>query len=276
MNNVRSIRATYVAAFLLGALIALLIAAPVRGAESMQLDRLAVVRFTAEPDAQLRQQNAVLHDDGRFLPRASFVISRPANTPEWVLGRNLVPVEAWAAYYNLGYNALGRFELHDGGARVHIGEQAYLLVAPSFEVSLADGRLANISARVRLADGGDVATAGFFVDDRSRVVLIRAIGPGLQRFGVTAPVADPFLSVKKGGTTVYFNDNWSTAGEASAIRTAATRVGAFPLDEESRDAARLIELPPGAYTVQVENASPAGGGGEVLIEIYSVPADVLE
>lgn len=63
MNTVRSSRATYVAAFLLGALIALLLATPGRSAEPAALDRIAVIRFTAQPDGQLARQGALLHDE---------------------------------------------------------------------------------------------------------------------------------------------------------------------------------------------------------------------
>jgi hypothetical protein len=274
MNTLRITRSTYVAAFLLGALIALLVLLPAHAASSGPLDRIAIVRFSAEGDGSLRQQQGLLHDDGRFLPRGSSVVPRPENAPAWVFGRNLIPVEAWHAYYALGYNALSRFELHDGGARVRVGDREFLLVAPSFEVPLTDGRIANVSTRGRLLAPNDVAIVGFVVEDRPRVVLIRAIGPTLQKFGIGSYIPDPFLSVKRGnGQTLYFNDNWNAAAEADAIRAATVRVGAFALDEGSRDAARLVELAPGAYSIHAESATGAGAG-EVLIEVYSVPGDV--
>ncbi len=278
MNTVRNIKTTYLAAFLVGVLLALLLVAPARSAEPAPLDRLAVVRFTAEADGRLRQQHAILHDDGRLALRASFMVPRPANTPDWVLGRNLIPVESWHAYYGLGYDALRRFELHDGGARVTFGDQSFLLVAPSFAEPLTDGRLINISARSRVTPGvgTDYASAGFVIEGRPRTVLIRAVGPTLQRFGVGAWLRDPFLSIKPAsGRTLYFNDNWNSAAEVAAIREVAARVGAFPLDEDAGDSARLVELPPGAYTVIVESATTAFNAGDVLIEIYSVPDSIL-
>lgn len=278
MHTVRNIKTTCLAAFLIGAAIALLLAAPARSAEPAPLDRIAVVRFTAEPDGRLRQQHAVLHDDGRLALRAAFVVARPANTPDWVLGRNLIPVEAWQAYYGLGYDALRRFELLDGGAHVQFGNLAFVLVAPSFAEPLNDGRLINVSARSRVTPGvgTDYASAGFVIEGRARTVLIRAVGPTLQRFGIGAWLRDPFLSIRPAnGRTLYFNDNWTAAGEAAAIRAVAARVGAFALDEDATDAARLVELPPGAYTVIVESATTAFTAGDVLIEIYSVPDHLL-
>lgn len=275
MNPARTNRATYVAAFLLGALLALLLLAPARAAEPAALDRLGVVRFTAGPDNTLQRQAAVLHDDGRLSLRASVIMARPTNTPAWVLGRNLVPVTAWAAYQSLGYNPLSRFELHDGGVHVFIGEEAFLLVAPNFETWPPDGRLINLSARLHLGSPGSAhGTVGFVIDDRPRKVLIRAIGPTLARFGIGAWLQDPKLEIwPSSGPAAHRNDNWSDAPVADDVRQAASRVGAFALDEGSADAAALVELPPGAYTVLVQSASPTFRAGDVLVEIYTVPAN---
>ena len=49
MNSSHSTRATYVAAFLLGSLFALIAARPARATEPLRLDRVGVVQFTAEP-----------------------------------------------------------------------------------------------------------------------------------------------------------------------------------------------------------------------------------
>lgn len=55
MNPTRSPKATYTAAFLLGALVALLLARPGRAAEPFQLDRVGIVRFTPAADGTLRR-----------------------------------------------------------------------------------------------------------------------------------------------------------------------------------------------------------------------------
>jgi len=52
------------------------------------------------------------------------------------------------------------------------------------------------------------------------------------------------------------------------IVAAAQAVGAFPLPSGSKDAALLLDLPPGAYTAQMEGVGGATGIG--LIEIYEV------
>ena len=75
------------------------------------------------------------------------------------------------------------------------------------------------------------------------------------------------------------NDNWNseirflinpaTANAADEVREAAIAAGAFPLDENSKDAAMLLTLNnAGYYTVDVSGAD--GGGGVVLVEIYDL------
>ncbi len=274
MKSLRTTKATYVAAFLLGLLIALLAAAPARAAEPFRLDRVAIVRFTDAGPGTLRRQQGILELDGRITWRSATDIPRPANTPDWALARNLITVHAWLSYYQLGHGALVNFELPEGGVRFAIGEESFHFIAPSELAFFANGRVINLSTRARVGPGGDQVIAGFVIEERPRTVLIRAIGPGLARLGVAGPIPDPFLSVKQGNLTLAFNDNWSTRPDAAAIRDAGARVGAFPLDDASRDAARLLVLPPGNYTVHVETASPEVPGGQVLVEIYSVPDDV--
>jgi len=79
-----------------------------------------------------------------------------------------------------------------------------------------------------VVDGGDSIT-----------LLIRGVGPTLSGFGV-----------------------------AGAKRSAAIQVGAFTRIDPSRDAALLVTLAPGAYTVLMDGCDGASGNG--LIEIYEV------
>jgi hypothetical protein len=48
------------------------------------------------------------------------------------------------------------------------------------------------------------------------------------------------------------------------------------LEAGAKDAARLVELPPGASTVVVQSARRDTRGGEVLIKIYSVPNHAMD
>jgi len=53
------------------------------------------------------------------------------------------------------------------------------------------------------------------------------------------------------------------------IRAVGPKLGAFDLDANSKDAALLIALAPGSYTVQVKGAD--GGTGEGLVELHEIP-----
>jgi hypothetical protein len=136
--------------------------------------------------------------------------------------------------------------------------------------SVTAPRLVNVSARGRVSTTSDILIGGFVVSGAGqRAVLIRAIGPGLAAFGVTGSLAQPTLTLIKGEQTVATNTHWTTAPETAAIRTAAERVGAFPLTESIRDSALLASLESGAYTIQLSGAS--GTTGVALLEIYEVP-----
>jgi outer membrane protein assembly factor BamB len=126
-------------------------------------------------------------------------------------------------------------------------------------------RLTNLSARTEVAANGDV-TMGFVLDGQTpRTVLLRAVGPGLSEFGVDSVLADPRLMLINGAIAQFGNDDWSGV---DSIRATAESVGAFPLMNDSADAALLTRLPPGIYTVRV--TAPTGQSGVVLVEVYLV------
>ncbi len=89
------------------------------------------------------------------------------------------------------------------------------------------------------------------------------MGPTLAAFGVPGVLADPKLEIYSGSTKINENDTWS-----SALATTFTSVGAFALSAGGKDAALVVTLSPGSYTVQVSGAD--GGTGEALVEIYEV------
>jgi hypothetical protein len=275
MKALRSPKSEYVAALLLGGLIALLIATPARSAEPFRLDRLAIVRFSPTVDGRLLVQNGVLDLAGDVAWRGTQNIARPANAPEWALNRTLVNAQAWLAFQNLGGEATGNFELRGGGEHVSIGDQVYMAVGVSPFARSLTGNLINISTRTRMSDG-DVVIAGFVIEGRPRAVLVRAVGPSLARFGVSSAHPDPWLTVKRGTQTIVGNDDWSNQAGANRIAAGAARVGAFPLDTAAFDAATLVVLPPGAYTVHVASDLINVRGRDVLIEVYEVPEDVLD
>jgi hypothetical protein len=274
MNSLHSPRFTYGVAFLLGGLLALLAAAPARAVEYFRLDRVGIVRFVRVAENTLHRYSGVLHQDGRVFWRPALAIPRPANIPEEALDRLLITNAAWLNYRALASTALDNFELTDGAVRITIGDESYHFIAPNPFGYIASGRVINLSTRARVGAAGDEVVAGFVIEDQPRMVLVRAVGPSLAKFGVPEPVVDPSLSIQHNGHTLSFNDNWSHDPNSAEIRQVAAMVGAFPLDEHSRDAAKFLLLPPGAYTVHVKTANPVSGG-EVLVEIYSVPDEMI-
>lgn len=127
-------------------------------------------------------------------------------------------------------------------------------------------RLTNLSARTQVGTGANTLIAGFVVaGGTSKTVLIRAIGPSLTQFGVTGTLTDPRLQLYRGSELIASNDSWRDGG--SVLSTAFTTVGAFSIYDV--DAALLITLAPGNYSVQVSGRE--GGTGIALVEVYELP-----
>ncbi len=135
----------------------------------------------------------------------------------------------------------------------------------------SNSRLINVSARMNIAPGEGALIAGFVIaGDAPKTVLIRGVGPTLAAFAVAGVLADPVLTVFAGSTQRASNDNWDTGSTTAAQITAASaRVGAFALVPGSRDAALLLVLEPGSYTVQVTGVGNTTG--VALVEIYDTP-----
>jgi hypothetical protein len=140
---------------------------------------------------------------------------------------------------------------------------------------LSHQQLSNLSTRGFVDAGDGVLIGGFVVTGGApKRFLIRGIGPALAGFNVSRPVADPVLKLYRGATLVAQNDNWGTpeaVGESSAASTpeiaaAAAAAGAFALSPDGDDAALLVTLEPGSYSVVLSGAGNATGVG--LVEIY--------
>ncbi|MDO8545375.1 MAG: putative Ig domain-containing protein [Opitutaceae bacterium] len=132
----------------------------------------------------------------------------------------------------------------------------------------AGARLINVSARMNVTVGEGTLIAGFVIAGNGpTTVLIRGVGPTLSAFAVTGVLVDPTIAVYAGATQFATNDNWGAgASTAAQITAASAQVGAFALVPGSRDAALLLTLQPGTYTVQVTGVG--GTTGVALLEIY--------
>ncbi len=132
-------------------------------------------------------------------------------------------------------------------------------------------RLANLSTRAPIGAGESTLISGLSVGGTApKRVLIRGAGPALAAFGLTAPLARPTLTLySSAGAVLAQNSGWSTSADADAITEATTRLGTFPFAAGSADAALILNLAPGAYTVHV--TGPAGATGTTLLEVYELP-----
>lgn len=129
-------------------------------------------------------------------------------------------------------------------------------------------RLINVSTRGFVGTGENALTPGFSIrGNASKQLLIRAVGPGLAQFGVTGLLADPQFSVIPLGQTqpVAQNDNW---GGTTLLKSYFVAAGAFSIPDGSRDAAVVVTLPPGGYTVVVSGVG--GTVGNALVEVYDL------
>lgn len=126
-------------------------------------------------------------------------------------------------------------------------------------------RLVNLSARSQVRGTSTTLVAGFVVaGDAPTTVLVRAVGPTLQAFGVTEALALPALTLFDGaGNVVRTNAGWS--GDPG-LAAAFAQVGAFALGTTALDAALRVTLPPGNYTAQVSGRNDSAG--VALVEVY--------
>jgi hypothetical protein len=147
-----------------------------------------------------------------------------------------------------------------------------IVLAEIYDAGLGgEGRLTACAARARVGKGDAVGILGFIVEgDWPAVVLLRAVGPGLVSQGVSDVLRDPKLWLYNGSQPVMGNDNWGRAANMPLLSGTMKKIGAFDLEDGSKDAALLIELEPGPYTMVVEGAD--GGEGVALMEVYLVPS----
>jgi hypothetical protein len=147
-------------------------------------------------------------------------------------------------------------------------------------------KLVNISTRAMVQKSDNRMIGGMIVaGSASKTVLIRARGPsmGTAPFFVHGVLPDPYLQLFSGSSVVAQNDNWRDSaqcdshfgcGEASHI----VATGLSPCEPNpgqpsepancNREAAILINLPPGAYTAVL--GGTAGGTGLGLVEIFDL------
>jgi uncharacterized delta-60 repeat protein len=128
----------------------------------------------------------------------------------------------------------------------------------------SDTLLANISTRGLVHTGDEVLIGGFILGGSSGQtnILIRALGPSLEKAGIANAVANPTLELRNGnGLLLQTNDNWKDQQRAAVENT-----GLAPSDD--REAAILVTLSPGTYTAVA--AGKDGTVGVGLVEVFNL------
>jgi hypothetical protein len=124
----------------------------------------------------------------------------------------------------------------------------------------------NMANRARIGSGDDVSVTGFVIGGtQPKGVLVRVAGPALGGFGVTGAISNPQLAVISGNQVIATNDDW---GNSPEIQQAWIKNGAFGFAQNSADAAVIVVLSPGAYSVVASGVN--NSAGVALTEIYEV------
>jgi hypothetical protein len=150
--------------------------------------------------------------------------------------------------------------------------------------SFGQAPVMNVSAR-GTASASKPLIVGFYVSGRPRLVLIRGVGPALSQFDVPNAAEDSTIAIVASSlpdvdlvSLGRWNDDWEVQanpypllvpGAVSPAETVGAFTGAFVLPSGSKDAALVVELPPGSYTALIRTKSEIPA--EVLGEIYVVP-----
>lgn len=127
------------------------------------------------------------------------------------------------------------------------------------------GELVNLSVRAAAGVGEDQLVAGLAVRGAPVRLLARAVGPGLEPFGVTGTLVDPALELRTAdGALLAANDDWP-----AALSATAAAAGAFPLTPGSRDAGFVAAAQPGTFLLSCPLPATALAG-EALLEVYAL------
>jgi hypothetical protein len=143
------------------------------------------------------------------------------------------------------------------------GAVVHFVSTPTTPISTPAHTLLNSSTRLRVETGDNVLIGGFIVRGGPKKVILRAIGPSLQKAGVTGALADPVLELHgSSGKLITSNDNWASSPQKQAIIDS----GVPPTDD--RESAIVATLAEGSYTAIVSGAGGTSGVG--LVEVYDL------
>jgi hypothetical protein len=125
--------------------------------------------------------------------------------------------------------------------------------------------LANVSNRATVGAGEKAPISGFIITGgQPRNLVLRVLGPSLSAAGVQQPASDPRFELYRGNTLVARNDDWRSDLRAQSLQNKYPTLA--PTND--KEAAMLITLLPGAYTIR--GLSNGAAGEVILMEAYDV------
>jgi hypothetical protein len=128
--------------------------------------------------------------------------------------------------------------------------------------------VANVSNRGMAGTGEKALITGLIIKGgEPRNVVVRALGPSMSAAGVQQVASNPKIEVFQGSSRIATNNDWRRAARANALSTSYPDLA--PSDD--REAALLLTLMPGAYTLHGTNED--GSEGVVLLEAYDVDSN---
>ncbi len=207
-----------------------------------------------------------------------------ATNDDWSSGSEGATAELAAAFQSVGAfpfkagdkDAALLMTLRPGGYSIHVrgaGDTTGVALMEVYDTEgvSSENTLVNLSTRAMVGTGGAILIQGITVQGGPKRLLVRAVGPRLGDLGVPGFLPDPVVKILNAAQQVVAeNNNWSAGSAAAtqALVAASTANGAFPLVAGSADAALIVTLPEGGYSIQVSGA--AEGTGVALVEVYSL------
>ncbi|HEU5081032.1 MAG TPA: immunoglobulin domain-containing protein [Opitutaceae bacterium] len=163
----------------------------------------------------------------------------------------------------------GRYRVGYVSDESSASQEVVLNVAPA---ASSGGRLHTFTTRGYAGAGAQSLVAGFAIGETdgdptaTRQVLIRAVGPTLEDFGVNGYIKAPQLAVfDSSGERIQHSTT-----DPLEIAKATLATGAFPLKRGGADAVLLLTLKAGTYTAQVSGIGQ--DSGLVMLDVHEVPA----
>jgi WD40 repeat protein len=136
--------------------------------------------------------------------------------------------------------------------------------SPAPSVVPPKSRPLNIATRGRAASGDGAMIGGFIVTgNQAKKVVIRAIGPSLQK-NLAGALPDPVLELRSSdGSLVSQNDNW----KEDAVQAAELQADGIAPSHDL-ESAIIATVKPGSYTAAVRGQTSTPGIG--VVEIYDL------